>query len=163
MDPRSRNVLTVRALLVRWIVTLVLLSMAYADHAGRWPIMMLLFIYHLSLGLILAKLQADAMHVAAGMQSTASSLYGALLNSGVLLGTALPLLPLMPDFKRMATTIFCCATLACICSWQFVQRHGQGFQGEKIQQAKSISSAWQKLCLFKTQVWLALSRSKQIK
>ena len=59
------------------------------------------------------------MRVDAGLTSTASGLFGALLNSGVLLGTALPLLPLAQDFTRMAVSLFLCATLACITAWNY--------------------------------------------
>lgn len=119
MAAHSRSALAWKALQARWGVTLALLWMACSGHAEPWQVLALLLVYHQSLGLILGKLQADAMRVEAGLTSTASGLFGALLNSGVLLGTALPLLPLAQDFTRMAVSLFLCATLACITAWNY--------------------------------------------
>lgn len=121
---RSRSALARKALQVRWGVTLALLWMACSGHAEPWQVLALLLVYHQSLGLALGKLQADAMRVDAGLTSTASGLFGALLNSGVLLGTALPLLPLAQDFTRMAVSLFLCATLACITAWNYGRTRG---------------------------------------
>lgn len=118
-NQRTHDTLMNCALLTRWLVTLILLLMGCTGRIEPWTSLTLLLIYHLSLGLILGKLQSDAMRMNAKMKSTASSLFGAILNSGVLLGTALPLLPLATDFKRMATTLFFCSSLACIIWWDF--------------------------------------------